>query len=147
TDSGGAGGMGEGGQGGAMPCADNLLETCGFETGSTEGWFARGGAVLTPATDETYDGAYALSVADRDYTWGGAQYDIMGLMQQGVSHEISVFVKVMSGGPANLTLTREIDCGSGKDHPWVMNMNAVDEADGWIELSGVTSVANDCTLV
>ncbi len=147
TGAGGTGGMGEGGQGGASPCDMSLLDTCGFESGTLEGWRVRGPVTLTPTTDDAYDGAYSLAVTGRSGNWQGAEYDILALVEPGMTYQATVYAKVISGGPTRVTLTRQYNCYAADDDSftWVNSRDAVDVDTGWIELTGTFSVPADCT--
>ncbi len=148
-DAGGAGGMGEGGQGGAMPCEGNLFEGCGFESGTLEGWSARGGVTLTPTTADAYEGDYSVAVTGRTANWNGIAYNVLGLLETGVNYQATVYAKVISGGPTSVRLTRQLNCDdiNGDQYVWVGNMDAVDVADGWVELSGSITLASDCPAI
>jgi len=125
----------------------SLLDTCGFESGTLEGWRVRGPVTLTPTTDDAYDGAYSLAVTGRSGNWQGAEYDILALVEPGMTYQATVYAKVISGGPTRVTLTRQYNCYAADDDSftWVNSRDAVDVDTGWIELTGTFSVPADCT--
>ena len=86
-------------QGGA-PANDTLELLFDFEEG-LEGWVARGDGDGDPTvavtTTEAHGGAQAAIVTDRNGQGDGIGLDLTGIMQPGVTYEISAWVKMAPG--------------------------------------------------
>jgi endo-1,4-beta-xylanase len=72
-----------------------------FETGTTEGWGARGPVTVTAVSTTAYSGTWSLEVTGRSDTWQGASIEILGLLEAGATYEISGCVKLLPGEPDN----------------------------------------------
>lgn len=70
----------------------------GFESGTTEGWQARGsGVTVKPDSVVAYNGKYSLYVSGRTSNWHGAQIPVDTILEQGKVYKISVWVYQNSG--------------------------------------------------
>ncbi len=73
-----------------------ILST-GFESGSTEGWTARGTETVAVDTDVKRSGAFSLRVSNRTFTWNGALHELPEPPAPGVTYRISAWVTYMQG--------------------------------------------------
>src|ERR1044071_5015908 len=73
-----------------------------FEDGTTQGWISRGGGVaLASVTEAAYQGARSLKTTGRTANWNGPSLNVLGLLQKGVTYEITGYVRLVSGQPAS----------------------------------------------
>ncbi|WP_210479633.1 endo-1,4-beta-xylanase [Naasia sp. SYSU D00948] len=85
--------------GGGIPAAGPVLSS-DFEDG-LDGWVPRGDAqgdpTVTLTTEEKHGGAQAALVSNRTSQGDGIGHDVTGLMQPGVTYEITAWVKMAAG--------------------------------------------------
>jgi hypothetical protein len=74
-----------------------VVVSAGFESGTAEGWIARGTESVIPTTEEKHTGAYGLMVSKRRFTWNGALHELPGPLARGATYHISVWVKYRDG--------------------------------------------------
>ncbi|NQX59768.1 endo-1,4-beta-xylanase [Paenibacillus qinlingensis] len=93
--------------------ASNLFANPDFETGTVNGWTARGNSTLTVNSD-AHTGAYSMKVV-RTAAFRGVQQSVYGKMKVGSEYDISLWVKVDAAGAGKeirLTLDKSIDGGT-----------------------------------
>ncbi|OAS23580.1 endo-1,4-beta-xylanase [Paenibacillus oryzisoli] len=93
--------------------ASNLFTNPDFETGTVNGWTARGNSTLT-ANSDAHTGAYSMKVV-RTAAFRGVQQAVYGKVKVGSEYDISIWVKVDAAGAGKeirLTLDKSIDGGT-----------------------------------
>ncbi len=102
-----------------------------FEDG-LQGWAPRGDAADDPTvavtTAEAHGGAQAALVSDRTSQGDGIGYDLTGLVEAGVTYEISAWVKMAAGGAT--------------DAVWLSLQRTADGADAFDTLAQVPGVTS-----
>ena len=127
---------------------ENLLNNPGFETGSTEGWYGFGPALITAVSDQAQDGKYSALVANRTDTWQGIAQELLSKMEVGKTYTVSAWVRLQNKASDTVKLTfKRTD--KGGDH---YDQCAAGTANntGWTQLTGqykVTADGNLTTLV
>lgn len=123
--------------------ATNLLTNPGFETGTTEGWTARGGVALTVA-DVSRTGSHSVLVTGRTATWHGVQQSILGLVANGQTCTLSGWVKLDNATGQSIGLTVQQTDGAGTQYKhihWSTGSNSQ-----WTQLSGQFTLSVTGTL-
>src|SRR5690625_2838625 len=110
-----------------------------FEDGDLNGFEPRGPSETLTVTDETNrtsGGSYALKVEDRTESWNGPALRIESFIDQGHEYEMSVWVKLIEPGNADVTLSSQI--GSAEYGAAYNNIQSqtISTNDDWVELSG-----------
>ena len=110
-----------------------------FEDGDLNGFEPRGPSETLTVTDETNrtsGGSYALKVEDRTESWNGPALRIESFIDQGHEYEMSVWVKLIEPGNADVTLSSQI--GSAEYGAAYNNIQSqtISTDDDWVELSG-----------
>lgn len=78
----------------------------GFESGTAEGWFPRGSAVLTVTTEAAHSGSYSLKVTGRTASWNSPGLNVLGRIQPNGTYEIGGCMRLVAG--QTVTQTRGI---------------------------------------
>ncbi|WP_309111640.1 family 43 glycosylhydrolase [Saccharothrix sp.] len=105
-----------------------LVRNPGFESGTVSPWAAQFGAQLTL---EPVDGTTALKVANRTLNGSGPNQSLDGVLQRGVTYQVSAKVKY-AAGPASVRFNLVADWGAGVQ---VMASGEV-QAGRWTTVSG-----------
>jgi hypothetical protein len=135
--------MGGEGTGGSV----NLFTGSGFETNTTEGWINRGSTV-SASTAFPHSGTYSLLVTKGGTdNWRGADFNVLGIAQPGVSYAITVWAALSPDTPAadTLRLSWEVvgtSC-AGSQYNWLKNTTA-NAPGAWVKLEATLSVPADC---
>ncbi|WP_214108456.1 endo-1,4-beta-xylanase [Acrocarpospora catenulata] len=111
-----------------------------FETGTAQGWAARGSATLAAATDAAHTGSYGLSATNRSASWDGPARNILGKMAKGNKYALEVWVR--SAAAQNLGLSIERRIGGTPSYERVVAPVAVTPGV-WTKLSGTYTLAHD----
>lgn len=100
---------------GAPPPAGQVALSTDFEDG-LDGWGARdngtGAPTVAITTDPVHAGAQAASVSARTSQGSGIGHDVTGILEAGVTYEVSAWVRFASGEPVDdvwLSLARTTD--------------------------------------
>ncbi len=114
--------------------AQNLAQNPGFESGDTSGWFAFGSATISVQGSEVHSGSHAALVTDRSATWHGIAQSLEGILEDGQTYDLSVWVRLVSGGSQSVQLTMKKTDGNGDAYAAIASGTAT--ASGWIALDG-----------
>ncbi len=116
-----------------------------FEDGTTQGWVSRGGVTLASVTEAAHQGARSLKTTGRTAAWNGPSLNVLGLLQKGVTYEITGYVRLVSGQPAStLKFTVErAPVGGATQYDQVATSSVTDGT--WVELKGSYSYSTDVT--
>jgi len=115
------------------------LETITFEDGELHGFEARGGNELLTVTDEanyTPGGSSALKVESRQQDWNGPSLRIEQFIEKGSEYHLSVWVKLIAPGSAEITLSSQIGSGDFGASYNNIQTKTVSVDDNWIKLEG-----------
>jgi len=117
-----------------------------FEDGTTQGWVPRGEASVSVATDVVHSGSYSLLTTDRKAEWAGATVDVMGMLKEGSSYEISAYMRLAEGEPDSrvvITMQRT-PVGGGTKYEWIAPSaeKGVTDAE-WVYLQGQYSYSGE----
>ncbi|GAA4063656.1 endo-1,4-beta-xylanase [Amphibacillus indicireducens] len=115
------------------------LETITFEDGELHGFEARGGNELLTVTDEanyTPGGSSALKVESRQQDWNGPSLRIEQFIDKGSEYHLSVWVKLIDPGSAEITLSSQIGSGDFGASYNNIQTKTVSVDDNWIKLEG-----------
>lgn len=124
--------------------AQNIAQNPGFETGNTSGWFPMGGSMISAQTGVAHSGTYSAIVQDRTANWHGIAQGFQGIMQPGLTYNISAWVRMAGGDSETLQLTlKKIDTGSTN---YTVLASAVVSAGGWTQLTGQYTLTVSGTL-
>ncbi|MGO8836646.1 MAG: carbohydrate binding domain-containing protein [Limisphaerales bacterium] len=122
--------------------AQNLTQNPGFESGTT-GWSGFG-AALTAVNTMSHSGSYSGYVQNRTATWNGVAQSFVGVMQPGVTYNISAWVRLDSGGNQPVMLTVQQIDGNGITYQNVASGTAT--STGWVQLNGSFTLTVSGTL-
>ncbi|MEU4449580.1 family 43 glycosylhydrolase [Actinosynnema sp. NPDC050801] len=89
-----------------------LVRNPGFESGSAQPWAGQYGARLTLDATDPAAGSTALRVGDRTVNGSGPNQSLDGVLQRGVTYEVSAKVKY-TAGPASVRFNLAADWGAG----------------------------------
>lgn len=115
------------------------LEMITFEDGELHGFEARGGNELLTVTDEanyTPGGSSALKVESRQQDWNGPSLRIEQFIDKGSEYHLSVWVKLIDPGSAEITLSSQIGSGDFGASYNNIQTKTVSVDDNWIKLEG-----------
>ena len=120
-----------------MAPATEVSLTFDFEDGA-QGWVPREStAIPTVAvtTEEAHGGAQALKVSARQGQGDGAGYDLSGIFETGVTYDITGFVKMAGGVPADeIWLSAQTLAGETQTFTTVAQIPDVGNAE-WVEVT------------
>ncbi|BCS80404.1 endo-1,4-beta-xylanase [Anaerocellum diazotrophicum] len=94
----------------AQSTSSGIVKSSTFESGSTEGWQARGtgsDAQISVVDTVAHLGSKSLYVTGRAQTWQGAQIDFTNILEKGKEYQFSIWVYQNSGSDQKITLTME----------------------------------------
>jgi glucuronoarabinoxylan endo-1,4-beta-xylanase len=114
--------------------AQNLATNPGFETGNTTGWFAFGPPTISAQTGMVRSGNYAALVQNRSSTWNGIAQSLLGVLTPGQTCDVSVWVRLVSGGPQTMQLTVQQVDGAGTTYTPLASASVT--ATNWTPLAG-----------
>lgn len=127
------------------PRGANLLSNSGFETGTTDGWVAWGGATIAATTAQARTGVYSGIVTNRNATWEGPVATLTAAVTLGATYAASMWLRVDGAPSAPVDLTVKTTCSGAADvYQQIASGTATDT--GWVQLSG-TIVVPLCSLV
>ncbi|WAM33191.1 endo-1,4-beta-xylanase [Caldicellulosiruptor morganii] len=120
----------------------------GFESGTTEGWQARGsGVTVKPDSVVAYNGKYSLYVSGRTSNWHGAQIPVDTILEQGKVYKISVWVYQNSGSTQKMSLTMQRRFATDPSTSYEnLIYNRDVPSNTWVELSGSYSIPAGVTV-
>jgi endoglucanase len=123
--------------------AANLVLNPGFESG-TANWAAMGSATLSAPTTLPHTGSRSGLLENRTQTWEGISQSMLDVMQAGVTYNVSVWVRLVSGGsqPVLLTFKKTDDNGDN----WTQGATGTATSTGWTQLSGSYTLTVSGTL-
>lgn len=113
--------------------------TITFEEQTTEGFEGRAGTEILTITDEanhTEGGKYSLKTEGRASTWHGPSLRVEKYVEQGNEYKVSVWVKSIAPGSANIQLSTQIGEGSGANYVNLVS-KTVSSHDDWVLLEGM----------
>lgn len=126
-----------------VPDAGTELIANGDFESNTNGWYTWNGT-LSLSSDRAHTGSHSLLVSGGSGT-GPAATSLVGLVEPGVTYDVSFWVSVGGAAPAQVNITSALDCGSGAQYSWLANNPAVPH-DGWVELMGSLAIPSDCNV-
>lgn len=117
----------------AIRADNNLVINPGFEEGVAP-WLPQGASVVAASTATSRQGLFSGHVTGRTATWNGVGQSLIGVMEPGVTYQISVFVKLDGVDAENIGLTLQQIDGNGTR--WTPIEWSVGSQSEWVELSG-----------
>ncbi|HEU5140443.1 MAG TPA: endo-1,4-beta-xylanase [Bacillales bacterium] len=120
--------------------------SAGFEDGTTQGFNPRGADVnLEVATDVSHQGSNSLSVTGRTEKWNGASFNVLDKIQQGVTYDVSTWVKLAQGAaPMKLRISYQLDDSEGTIYKGISGNVEVTDS-GWMQLKGTFTLTSEAT--
>ena len=91
-----------------------------------------------------HTGSRSGLVANRTATWNGVAQSFLGVMQPGVTYNVSAWIRLVSGSSQSASLTVQKTDGSGTTYQNVASGTAT--SSGWTQLSGTYSPSVSGTL-
>lgn len=111
-----------------------------FEDGQTEGWFGRGDAQVASVDEESHTGDFSLKSTGREDTWQGPGLNVLNILEQGATYEITAYVK-RAEDPATsefrMSIVQQIEGAASPNYPNLSIKDIVDTE--WTELKGTYS--------
>jgi endo-1,4-beta-xylanase len=110
-----------------------------FEDGTEQGWVGRGDAVLEAVTEAAHTGSYSLKTTGRTAGWHGASVNVLGLLEPGVTYDISGCVRLVAGQPASRLIISMQRTPVGEDtvYEWIVRSAPEEVTDAeWVCLQG-----------
>ncbi|GAA1275461.1 endo-1,4-beta-xylanase [Sphaerisporangium rubeum] len=128
----------------AVLAAATTIAAYGFEDGTPQGWYARGGGVTVAATTEAArTGERSLLVTGRTDTWNGAS--VTPPLEAGVRYDITAYARLTAGQPsATVALTMQRTTDGATTYERVGAATVTDA--GWVEISGTYTFSAESTL-
>lgn len=117
-----------------------LFETITFEDGELHGVEPRGGnetLTVTAEANYTPGGSSALKVEGREQDWNGPTLRIEQFIELRGEYLISVWVKLIDPGSAEITLSSQVGSGDFGGSYNNIQSKTVSIDDGWVELEGI----------
>lgn len=115
-----------------------------FEDGELNGWRSRGGTTVEITDEEAYTGQKSLKVTGRTQNWHGAELDVKGILNKGVTYEISAYVKLIdqpdSDRAIKITMQNK---ATGEERNWTTVAQKVVSSNEWVELRGLYTFNKD----
>lgn len=108
-----------------------------FESGGTQGWGPRGDGVSVRAVaDAAHSGKLGLIAAGRSATWMGSAINIVDILKQGVTYEVTAWLRLASAPstPSTVKFTMEEKSGGGTG--WVQVAGTEIKDDKWVKVTG-----------
>lgn len=108
-----------------------------FEDGTTQGWGPRGSVEIVAVTDEAYEGEYSLKTTGREDTWQGPALNMIDILEEDVSYEISCYVKLaeLPEEAREIKISMEYTA-AGEDTNWATVAQANISDTEWTKISG-----------
>ncbi len=115
---------------------DTVVATYDFESGP-QGWYGRGGAVVTQVTTVAHGGTHSLQVTGRTSGWHGPAINVLSLLQVGATYQISGCIRLAEGTPATRTnfALEYKPVGGSTSYPWLGAENNTTDAT-WACVTG-----------
>jgi len=114
--------------------AQNVVVNPGFESGSTTGWQPFGSPTLSVVTSPVHSGTYAGFVQNRTATYNGISQSFAGIIQTGITYNVSAWVQLASGTSQTFQITAQKIDGSGTSYTAVAGGSV--SAGAWTQLAG-----------
>ena len=115
----------------------------GFEDGTTQGWFARGGTIAV-VSEAAASGVYSLKQTGRTAAWNGPGLMLTTLLEKDTPYEFSAAVRLTTGQPATtlkMTMARVPLGGSAAYEEIAPSASVTDAA--WVTLRGTYRFSGD----
>lgn len=127
----------------STPPPDTSGLTSDFETGTAQGWTARGGETVAVTNEAAHGGTFSLKASGRTQTWNGPSRDVLGKLTRGSKYTISVWVRLAPGEPeTQLRVSLQRTYQGSTTYETIIPNTAV-TADQWVRLETSYSVGND----
>ena len=105
----------------------------GFEDGDTTGWTVWAGD-LSPSKTVAHTGDYGGFMKDRTETWQGPLRDLIDVLKDGHTYQVSVWVKLDNADESHVILTIQQADEKGTHYTAISEATAYD--DRWVQLAG-----------
>jgi endo-1,4-beta-xylanase len=132
----------------AQPAQSGIVKSSTFESGSTEGWQARGtgsDAQISVVDTVAHSGSKSLYVTGRAQTWQGAQIDLTSLLEKGKEYQFSIWVYQNSGSDQNITLTMQRKNADNTTNYDTIKWQQTVPSGVWTEITGSYQVPQTAT--
>ena len=132
----------------AQPAQSGIVKSSTFESGSTEGWQARGtgsDAQISVVDTVAHSGSKSLYVTGRAQTWQGAQIDLTSLLEKGKEYQFSIWVYQNSGSDQNITLTMQRNNADNTTDYDTIKWQQTVPSGVWTEITGSYQVPQTAT--
>lgn len=119
--------------------------TTDFETGTAEGWVARGPVTLVATNETAASGNFSLRTTGRTASWQGPAINVLGKLHKGSQYAIGVRVRLLPGETAvNMRVSLQAEYnGVTSFHTVIGNTMVTDGA--WAELATMYTFGLDAT--
>lgn len=127
----------------STPPPDTSGLTSGFESGTAEGWTARGSESVAVTNEAAHSGSFSLKTTGRTQTWNGPSHDVLGKLTRGAKYTISVWARLAPGEPeTQLRVSLQRTYQGNTTYETVIPNTAV-TADQWVRLETSYTMGND----
>jgi endo-1,4-beta-xylanase len=114
-----------------------VLLATDFETGTTEGWGARGPEQVAASDADAHTGSWSLLTTGRTDSWNGPSRDINALVEPGTTYGFSLWLKLAPGQePASLRVSVQRDFADADSTFTTVIPNTEVTADEWVQFAG-----------
>ncbi|HOA41129.1 MAG: carbohydrate binding domain-containing protein [Halanaerobiales bacterium] len=119
----------------AVYAEDGVLEY-NFDDGNLNGWGPRGDGVVVEVVDkQSRSGDFSLLTRGRSSNWHGPSLDIHGLVEEGATYQISLWVNLANKPNGGIIVT--IEKKKGGDTTWDRVAGPVNARRGrWTQVTG-----------
>jgi endo-1,4-beta-xylanase len=112
------------------------LAATDFETGTTEGWGARGPEQVAASQADAHTGEWSLLTTGRTNTWNGPSFNITSLVEVGNTYGFSLWLKLAAGQePADLRVSIQRDFADADSTFTTLIPNTTVSADEWVQFT------------
>lgn len=119
-----------------------------FETGTTEGWGARGEEQVAASDADAHGGSWSLLASGRTQPWNGPSRDITTLVEPGTTYRFSLWLKLAAGQePADLRVSVQQDFADADSTFTTVIPNTTVTADEWVQFTGPWTPAGGATAI
>ncbi|WP_171013098.1 endo-1,4-beta-xylanase [Microbacterium sp. 2FI] len=113
-----------------------------FEDATLQGWSIRqtgsGDPQLATTTDAAHTGDYSARVSNRTSQGQGPQYDVVGLLEPGVTYEVEAWVK-FEGEPGDMTLSARTLSGTSESFTNLVQFTGLSQTE-WVRVGGTFTI-------
>ncbi|HEY8473179.1 MAG TPA: endo-1,4-beta-xylanase [Natronosporangium sp.] len=127
---------------------DQVILAADFETGTAEGWGARGEETVAASDADAHGGSWSLLASGRTEPWNGPSRDITALVEPGTTYRFSLWLKLAAGQePAELRVSVQQDFAEADSTFTTVVSDTTVTADEWVQFTGGWTPSPDAIAI